>query len=139
MSTGWSWRRGRSRRLSIAPPRLFFVDTPGATAVDMGCVYEMDVAADGSGLLRVTGGWVELRREGAGGFAGVSRVPAGAVCRLGVGGEPGLPWFEDAGEGFGGLVEGAASGEAGGVGWGAGGGAGAGRVDAVAPGGAVGG
>lgn len=96
-----------------APPRLFFVDTPGATAVDMGCVYEMDVAADGSGLLRVTGGWVELRREGAGGFAGVSRVPAGAVCRLGVGGEPGLPWFEDAGEGFGGLVEGAAAGEAG--------------------------
>jgi len=100
-----------------APPRLFYVDTPGATAVDMGCAYEMDVEADGSGVLRVTGGWVELQNTGegavTGGFASVSRVPAGSVCRLGAGGVPGLPWFEDAGEGFGGLVEDVESGEAG--------------------------
>lgn len=106
-----------------APPRLFFVETPGATAVDMGCAYEMDVAADGSGVLRVTGGWVELQEDGpeqaagpADGLELVSRVPAGAVCRLGVGGALGLPWFEDGGEAFGALVAGAESREPGAVG-----------------------
>lgn len=83
-----------------APPRLFFVDTPGATAVDMGCAYTLEVAEDGSGLLRVTGGWVELQAEPL-----ASRVPAGAVCRLGPGGAPGLPVFEDAPAPFAAAVE----------------------------------
>lgn len=83
-----------------APPRLFFVDTPGATAVDMGCAYRLDVASDGSGVLRVTGGWVELQAAPL-----ASRVPAGSVCRLGPGGTPGLPIFEDAPAELGAAVE----------------------------------
>ncbi|HZW09882.1 MAG TPA: hypothetical protein VFF69_08255 [Phycisphaerales bacterium] len=79
----------------FAPPKLFFVDTPGATAVDMGCAYRMEVAEDGSGVLRVTGGWVELQAEPA-----ASRVPAGAACRIFAGGGLGLPRFEDASEEF---------------------------------------
>lgn len=74
-----------------APPRLFLVDTPSATAVDMGCAYKLDVAEDGSGLLRVTGGWVELQAEPL-----ASRVPAGAICRIGADGSLGIPRFEDA-------------------------------------------
>lgn len=92
-----------------APPRLFFVETPGATAVDMGCAYELDVAADGSGLLRVTGGWVELEAKDGSGLA--SRVPAGAVCAIGADGTPGVPWFEDAPPGLGEAVSGTLSGD----------------------------
>lgn len=99
-----------------APPRLFFVETPGATAVDMGCAYELDVAGDGGGLLRVTGGWVELEgRVGLGveGAGRASRVPAGAVCRIGADGGPGVPRFEDAAAGFDEAVDGVERGEAG--------------------------
>jgi hypothetical protein len=91
---------GRIEALIFAPPRLFFVDTPAATAVDMGCAYTLDVAADGGGLLRVTGGWVELQAEPV-----ASRVPAGAVCRIFADGGPGLPRFEDGVEAFAGAVE----------------------------------
>ncbi|MCC7389027.1 MAG: hypothetical protein IT431_09700 [Phycisphaerales bacterium] len=90
--------QGSLEAFIYAPPRLFFVETPGATAVDMGCAYELEVAEDGSGLLRVTGGWVELEAKDGSGL--VSRVPAGAVCEVRADGAPGLPRFEDAGEGF---------------------------------------
>jgi len=46
-----------------APPRLFFVDTPASTAVDLGCAYTMKADGDGNGLLRVTLGWVALEWE----------------------------------------------------------------------------
>lgn len=83
--------RGRLHAAIWAPPRLFFVDTPSATAIDLGCVYTLEVDDQGGGLLRVTAGWVALDLKGR-----ESIVPAGAVCltRPGIG--PGTPYFEDA-------------------------------------------
>jgi hypothetical protein len=87
--------RGTLHAQIYAPPRLFFVDTPSAVAVDYGCSYTLSVDDAGASVLRVTGGWVALVRNGR-----ESRVPAGAVCvtRPGVG--PGTPYFEDASEEF---------------------------------------
>jgi ferric-dicitrate binding protein FerR (iron transport regulator) len=74
-----------------APPRLFFVETKAGTAIDLGCEYSLNVDEDGSGLLRVTRGWVEFR------WAGIeSLVPAGARCRISPGAGPDVPYFEDA-------------------------------------------
>ena len=74
-----------------APPRLFFVDTPSAVAVDYGCAYTLSVDDAGAGLLRVTSGWVALERGGR-----ESLVPAGAMCATRPGHGPGTPYFEDA-------------------------------------------
>jgi len=78
-----------------APPRLFFVETPAAVAVDLGCAYNLAVDAHGAGLLRVTIGWVELEEHGR-----ESMVPAGAACRMRPGLGPGTPYFEDASAAF---------------------------------------
>jgi hypothetical protein len=43
-----------------APPRLFFVQTPSALAVDLGCEYRLRVDSTGAGLLNVLSGWVSL-------------------------------------------------------------------------------
>lgn len=74
-----------------APPRLFVVGTPAATAVDLGCAYTLDVDDQGKGLLRVTSGWVSLEDGGRS-----SLVPAGAACGTRVGAGPGTPVYEDA-------------------------------------------
>ncbi|MBV8847430.1 MAG: FecR domain-containing protein [Bryobacterales bacterium] len=74
-----------------APPRLFFVDTPASTAVDLGCAYTMKADGEGNGILRVTLGWVSLEWEGR-----ESLVPAGASCRTRKKVGPGTPFFEDA-------------------------------------------
>jgi predicted anti-sigma-YlaC factor YlaD len=74
-----------------SPPRLFIVDTPSASAVDLGCRYTLGVEDDGSSLLHVTLGLVALD-EGA----GETIVPAGAFCRTRRGAGPGTPYFEDA-------------------------------------------
>lgn len=74
-----------------APPRLFFVETPSATAVDLGCAYKLHTDDAGNGLLEVTSGWVSLERAGH-----ASLVPAGASCRTRAGGGPGTPFFPDA-------------------------------------------
>jgi hypothetical protein len=91
----------RSHRLSLArgvlhamiwaPPGRFFVNTPSAVAVDLGCRYTLEVDDAGSGLLRVETGWVGFEHRGL-----QSLVPAGAACptRRGVG--PGTPYFETA-------------------------------------------
>jgi hypothetical protein len=76
-----------------APPRLFFVETPAATAIDLGCEYTLQCDRAGTGLLRVTAGWVALERQGR-----ESLVPAGASCRMRATQGPGTPWFDDAGE-----------------------------------------
>jgi ferric-dicitrate binding protein FerR (iron transport regulator) len=44
----------------LAPPRLFVIETPSATAIDLGCEYDLVVAADGTGSLAVITGQVEL-------------------------------------------------------------------------------
>ncbi len=74
-----------------APPRLFFVETPSALAVDLGCAYTLEVEPDGVGRLAVTSGWVELGWEGRG-----SLVPAGAHCQTRPGIGPGSPVWDDA-------------------------------------------
>ncbi|HEU0183849.1 MAG TPA: zf-HC2 domain-containing protein [Blastocatellia bacterium] len=87
--------RGRMEAFIYAPPRQFYVDTPSAVAVDLGCAYTLEVGEDGQGLLNVLGGWVAFEWEGRETF-----VPAMAMCvtrpRLG----PGTPYFGDASEDF---------------------------------------
>jgi FecR protein len=74
-----------------APPRLFFVETRSGTAIDLGCEYALNMDEEGSGVLRVTKGWVSFQWKGI-----ESLVPAGAMCRIGPVQGPDLPWFEDA-------------------------------------------
>jgi hypothetical protein len=83
--------RGEIRAQITAPPRLFFVDTPASTVVDLGCAYTMRVNDGGDGRLRVTTGWASLEWQGR-----QSLVPAGASCRTRPGAGPGTPCFDDA-------------------------------------------
>ena len=85
--------RGRMTATTWAPPRLFVVDTPSATAVDLGCIYSCEVQKDGSTLLHVTLGLVALDFHGR-----ETVVPAGAFCRTRPGGGVGTPYFEDSTE-----------------------------------------
>jgi len=83
--------KGRISAKIFAPPRLFFVDTPSATAVDLGCAYTLDVDDAGAGSLHVTFGWVSFERDGR-----ESIVPRGGRCETRPGVGPGTPWFDDA-------------------------------------------
>ncbi len=76
-----------------APPRLFFVETPAGTAVDLGCAYALDVDSLGNGTLRVTAGYVELNWSGR-----RSIVPLGAIAETRSGQGPGTPYVHDAPE-----------------------------------------
>jgi hypothetical protein len=73
-----------------APPGEFYVETPAATAVDLGCVYSLDVDAGGTARLHVLIGWVGVRNRGV-----ESLVPAGATCITMRGHAPGTPRFDD--------------------------------------------
>jgi hypothetical protein len=83
--------RGRIAARIWAPPRYFFVNTPSATAIDLGCAYTLDVDAAGAGMIRVTHGWVAFEYEGRESF-----IPQGAVCATRPGFGPGTPRFADA-------------------------------------------
>jgi len=85
--------RGEISATVSAPPRLFLVDTPASTAVDLGCAYKIKTDESGDGILRVTSGWVSLEWKGR-----ESLVPAGANCRTRPGTGPGTPYFDDAPE-----------------------------------------
>jgi len=85
--------RGEIHAKIIAPPKLFFVDTPSATAEDLGCEYSLKTDEDGLGLLHVTLGWVSFQWKGL-----ESLVPAGASCRTRPHTGPGVPYFDDAPE-----------------------------------------
>lgn len=74
-----------------APPRLFVVETPSGTAVDLGCAYRLTVDGAGATHLAVLTGKVALDRGGR-----ESIVPAGACCDCRPGRPPGTPYFEDA-------------------------------------------
>ena len=74
-----------------APPRLFFIQTSSALAVDLGCAYTLEVDDSGAGILRVETGWVSFERDGR-----ESIVPAGAVCATRPAEGPGTPYYEDA-------------------------------------------
>lgn len=83
--------RGSISARVTAPPRLFVVDTPSSTLVDLGCAYHVQVDEQGTGLLTVTDGWTSLEWHGR-----ESLVPAGASCPIRRGVGPGIPAFDDA-------------------------------------------
>ncbi|HEY6329090.1 MAG TPA: zf-HC2 domain-containing protein [Blastocatellia bacterium] len=87
-----SLEHGEVKARISAPPRLFFVDTPSAVAVDLGCAYTLDVDQEGNGRIDVTEGWVEM--DSTGGVK--TMVPAEAACITRPGVKPGTPFFEDA-------------------------------------------
>jgi hypothetical protein len=78
-----------------APPRIFFVDTPTAQAIDLGCEYTLDVDEAGTSILRVQSGWVAFVCNGR-----ESLVPEGGRSIIRRGFAPGTPYFEDASERF---------------------------------------
>ena len=84
-------RHGALQANVNAPPRLFLVDLPSATAVDLGCVYELVVNKQGAGTLRVDTGEVSLEGHGR-----ASLVPAGSSCETRPGHGPGTPYRADA-------------------------------------------
>ena len=97
--------RGREHRMSLergtihariwAPPKLFFVKTPSATAVDLGCEYTLQVDDFGAGLVRVLLGWVAFESDGR-----QALIPQGAMCATRPGVGPGTPRYEDAPVGY---------------------------------------
>ena len=82
---------GRLHAVIFAPPLRFFVETPSALAVDLGCEYTLETDASGRGLLRVRSRWVGFEWKGRETF-----VPAGARCRTWPRRGPGTPVFETA-------------------------------------------
>jgi hypothetical protein len=88
--------RGVIHASITANPYVFLVRTPSAYALDMGCAYTMEMADNGSGILRVTLGWVQFQHDGI-----QSMVPAGAAAETQPGFGPGAPYFEDASPAFG--------------------------------------
>jgi hypothetical protein len=79
--------RGSMRALIWAPPRLFFVDTPSATAIDLGCAYALNVDDHGDGELRVTSGYVALEHDGR-----EAIIPKDFMCLTRAGAGPGTPF-----------------------------------------------
>jgi hypothetical protein len=73
-----------------APPGQFVVNTPSATATDLGCIYSLHVDEDGSGMLSVELGWVAFEEHGRESF-----VPAGASSRTDRINGPGTPRYDD--------------------------------------------
>ena len=85
--------RGTLHAFITAPPGQFVVDTPSATATDLGCVYTLHVDEDGSGTLSVIAGWVAFEFNGRESF-----VPAGASSHTDPRFGPGTPRYDDADE-----------------------------------------
>lgn len=83
--------RGTMSALIWAPPRLFFVETPAATAIDLGCAYTLTVDDHGAGTLQVTSGYVALEHAGR-----ESIIPAGLMCLTRPGAGPGTPFSVNA-------------------------------------------
>src|SRR5689334_14885354 len=90
-----SLERGTIHAVIWAPPGEFVVDTPSAIAVDLGCVYTLQVDDSGAGLLRTTMGWVGFKLNGHESF-----IPAGAICQTRPKIGPGTPYSESASESF---------------------------------------
>lgn len=76
--------RGRIHASVTAPPRVFVVETPSATAVDLGCQYTLEVDEHGTSRLEVSVGFVSLEHGGR-----ECIVPAGASCETRKGGKVG--------------------------------------------------
>ncbi len=74
-----------------AVPRLFFVETPAGTAIDLGCAYTLETDSVGKGLLHVTGGEVEFQTGQR-----MARVPLAALVQIRPASGPGTPYVDDA-------------------------------------------
>lgn len=83
--------RGTIEAQIWAPPGQFVIDTPSATAVDLGCAYTLTMDEHGGGLITVQGGWVGFEHGGREAF-----IPAGASGRTRPGRGPGTPTYTDA-------------------------------------------
>jgi hypothetical protein len=83
--------RGTIEAQIWAPPGQFVIDTPSATAVDLGCAYTLTMDERGVGLITVQGGWVGFEHGGREAF-----IPAGASGRTRPGRGPGTPTYTDA-------------------------------------------
>ncbi|HEX6058178.1 MAG TPA: FecR domain-containing protein [Gemmatimonadaceae bacterium] len=77
--------------VTVAPPRLFVVETRAARAVDLGCAYTMEADSTGAGLLHVTLGLVSVELGGR-----TSYVPAGMISAMRPGRPAGTPYSDDA-------------------------------------------
>jgi ferric-dicitrate binding protein FerR (iron transport regulator) len=86
-----SLEHGKMHAWISAPPRLFYVETPAAVAVDLGCAYTLTVDTHGHGLLQVLAGFVALESHGR-----ESLVTSGALCEMRPGRGPGTPYAADA-------------------------------------------
>ena len=74
-----------------APAGQFYVNTPSAVTVDLGCAYTLHVDDRGVGLVEVTVGWVAFESNGRESF-----IPAAAACETRPGHGPGVPYYQDA-------------------------------------------
>ena len=90
---------GSLRAKVTAPPRLFVVETPSATATDLGCEYTLTIVNEerwlgifrrrSGSILTVTSGYVEMIDQ----KKQVVLVPAGASVQVMPDGHQGLPWY----------------------------------------------
>ena len=83
--------RGAVRVRVWAPPGRFAFQTPAGSVIDLGCIFELSVDAEGSARVRVDTGWVELANDW-----GESLVPAGASSTMAAAFKPGVPIYDDA-------------------------------------------
>jgi hypothetical protein len=74
-----------------APPFSLYTEMPSASAQDLGCAYTLEVAPDGSGIMKVSSGWISVEAEGF-----QTLIPAGAQAETHAGFPPGNPYFDDA-------------------------------------------
>ena len=79
--------RGAMHAKVDAPPRLFFVHTPGGTAVDLGCEYDLRLEEGGPVRLFVRSGAVSWEGHGRAVY-----VPVGAQLDIDLQRGPGLPY-----------------------------------------------
>ncbi|MFI5144516.1 MAG: FecR domain-containing protein, partial [Ignavibacteria bacterium] len=78
-----------------AKPKTFFVETKSATAIDLGCAYNLTVDSGGNAMLYVDSGSVILTSNGR-----ESLVPAGKYCMAKSGIGPGTPYRQNASKEF---------------------------------------
>ena len=83
--------QGKVHATIWAPPHLFYVNTPSAVAIDLGCAYTMSVDAAGDSTVEVTKGYVAVDSNGR-----EALIPSGALCVTRKNGGPGTPHFADA-------------------------------------------
>jgi hypothetical protein len=83
--------RGAVRVRIWAPPGRFAFRTPSGFIVDLGCIFDLTVDADGTSHVRVDTGWVQMHND-----YGESLVPAGSSSMMRTGVRPAVPVYDDA-------------------------------------------